>query len=65
MNSDFAFYHCRHRKTSHLLAHANEPSELAPAIKLTIAADSPLQGKIRPGMSVEVDVDLRTGASGD
>ena len=34
-------------------------------VKLTIAADSPLQGKIRPGMSVEVDVDLRTGASGD
>ncbi len=34
-------------------------------VKLTIAADNPLQGKIRPGMSVEVDVDLRTGASGD
>ena len=29
-------------------------------VKLTLAADNPLQGKIRPGMSVEVSVDLRT-----
>ncbi|MBF7729205.1 HlyD family secretion protein [Pseudomonas sp. N040] len=34
-------------------------------VKLTFAADNPLHGKIRPGMSVEVDVDLRTGASGE
>lgn len=29
-------------------------------VKLTLDADNPLQGKIRPGMSVEVSVDLRT-----
>jgi len=29
-------------------------------VKLTLAANNPLQGKIRPGMSVEVSVDLRT-----
>ena len=28
-------------------------------VKLTLAADHPLQGKIRPGMSVDVSVDLR------
>ena len=28
-------------------------------VKLTFAADNPLQGKIRPGMSVEVKVDIR------
>ncbi|MCU1715995.1 HlyD family secretion protein [Pseudomonas sp. 5P_3.1_Bac2] len=30
-------------------------------VKLTFAADNPLKGLIRPGMSVEVSVDLRTG----
>ncbi|MBD9484605.1 HlyD family secretion protein [Pseudomonas sp. PDM14] len=28
-------------------------------VKLTFAADNPLKGKIRPGMSVEVNVDIR------
>ena len=32
-------------------------------VKLTFAKDNPLQGKIRPGMSVEVNVDLRTDDS--
>ena len=32
-------------------------------VKLTFSKDNPLQGKIRPGMSVEVNVDLRTGDS--
>ncbi|MBC9250066.1 transporter [Pseudomonas alcaligenes] len=30
-------------------------------VKLTFAADNPLKGKIRPGMSVEVKVDIRDG----
>jgi membrane fusion protein (multidrug efflux system) len=34
-------------------------------VKLTLSKDHPLQGKIRPGMSVEVNVDLRTGDSGN
>jgi membrane fusion protein (multidrug efflux system) len=34
-------------------------------VKLRIPADNPLRGRIRPGMSVEVDVDLRTGTRGD
>jgi membrane fusion protein (multidrug efflux system) len=32
-------------------------------VKLTLTADNPLHGRIRPGMSVQVEVDLRTGAS--
>jgi membrane fusion protein (multidrug efflux system) len=31
-------------------------------VKLTFAADNPLQGQIRPGMSVEVRVDIGAGA---
>jgi membrane fusion protein (multidrug efflux system) len=31
-------------------------------VKLTFAADNPLQGKIRPGMSVEVKVDISSDA---
>ncbi|MCU1736036.1 MULTISPECIES: HlyD family secretion protein [unclassified Pseudomonas] len=33
-------------------------------VKLTFAADNPLQGKIRPGMSVTVKVDLRDAQHG-
>jgi membrane fusion protein (multidrug efflux system) len=32
-------------------------------VKLTLAADNPLRGLIRPGMSVEVTVDLRSDES--
>ena len=32
-------------------------------VKLTFAADNPLHGLIRPGMSVEVTVDLRSDDS--
>jgi|TARA_A100001518_G_C1219976_1_gene63824 membrane fusion protein (multidrug efflux system) len=32
-------------------------------VKLTFAADNPLHGLIRPGMSVEVSVDLRSDDS--
>jgi len=31
-------------------------------VKLTFAADNPLAGKIRPGMSVEVSVDIASDA---
>ena len=31
-------------------------------VKLTFAADNPLAGKIRPGMSVEVQVDIASDA---
>ena len=31
-------------------------------VKLTFAADNPLKGKIRPGMSVEVNVDIASDA---
>ena len=31
-------------------------------VKLTFAADNPLKGKIRPGMSVEVQVDIASDA---